>query len=152
MNAAKFLVAVALLAAVYFVFLASDMPGEIEFQGQMLGSRERVENNSIKEFDIYSYSDKSRNHLLLFVMSSTDESPSSRELLEHYVQSFKAQGYNFRKKDGRYLGTKGDEVIYMTRAPAIDSAIAYIQRSSKAPTSLRGASGIFSDLEKYSFE
>jgi hypothetical protein len=79
-------------------------------------------------------------------------SPTSQELLDFYVSNFKAQGFGFRQKDGRYLGKKGDEVIYLTQAPKIDSAIAYIQKSTNAPTSLRGASEIFSDLETYSFE
>ncbi len=46
----------------------------------------------------------------------------------------------------------GEEVIYMTRAPSSDSAIAYIEKSENAPTSLRGASDIFSELESYSFD
>ena len=151
MNAAKILIPIALLAAVYFVFLASDMPGEIVFQGQTLGPRERVENNSLKEFDIYSYSDRARNNVLLFVMS-TEDSPTAEELLEFYISGFKAQGFSFRNEDDRYLGSKGDEVIYMTRAPRIDSAIAYIQKSDDAPTSLRGASAIFSELESFSLD
>ena len=152
MNAAKILIPVVLLIAAYFIFFASDLPGQIEFQGHTLGSKERVENNSLKEFDIYSYSDESRNHLLLLVMSSTDESPPPRELLAFYVQNFKAQGFSFKTDDDRHLGTKGDEVIYMTLARRIDSAVAYIEKSAGAPTSLRGAGDIFSDLERLSFE
>ncbi len=149
MNIAKFLIPAALLAAIYFVFLASDMPGEVEFQGQTLGPRERIENNSAKEFEIYSYSDKTRHHVLLFVMATAD-SPTSQELLDFYLNNFKGQGFSFRNNDGRYLGTKGDEVIYMTRAPKIDSAIAYIRKTTEGPTSLREASDLFSDLENYS--
>lgn len=152
MNAAKFLVMVALLAAVYFLFIASDLPAEIEFQGQTLGPREQVENNSAREFDIYSYSDRSRDHLLLFVMSTTDESPPPRELLEHYFQSFKAQGYSFQSDDERYLGSKGEEVIYMTLAPRIDSAVVYAVKSAEAPDTLRDASDIFADLRGFAFE
>ena len=85
-------------------------------------------------------------------MATTTDSPSAQELLEFYLKNFGAQGFRFTYKEGRYLGTKGDEVIYMTRAPRIDSAIAYIEKSQEAPTSLRGASDIFSDLENYSFE
>jgi len=151
MNAVKFLIPVAVLVAFYFAFLASDMPSEIDFQGQTLGPRERVENNSIKPFDIYSYSDRTRHNVLLFVMA-THEAPTSQELLEFYIGGFKAQGFSFKHKDGRYLGTKADEVIYMTRAPRIDSAIAFIQKSDEAPNSLRGASDIFSDLESHSFD
>ena len=82
---------------------------------------------------------------------SASRSLPSQELLDFYVNNFKGQGFRFRNSEGRYLGTKGDEVIYMTRAPGIDSAIAYIQKSTEAPTSIRGASDIFSDLENYSF-
>ena len=151
MKIVRFLIPVALLATGYFIYFASDMPREIEFRGQTLGPRERIENNSLKEFDIYSYSDRSRNHVLLFVMATTD-SPTSQELLDFYVSNFRGQGFSFRNSDARYLGTKGDEVIYMARAPGIDSAIAYIQKSTEAPTSIRGASDIFSDLENFSFE
>ena len=152
MSVAKFVIPVVLLAAVYFILFASDMPGEIEYRGQTLGPREQIENNSVKEFDIYSYSDKTRHHVMLFVMATTADSPSPQELLEFYVKNFGLQGFRFMHKEGRYLGTKGDEVIYMTRAPRIDSAIAYIEKSEEAPTSLRGASDIFSDLEDYAFE
>lgn len=151
MNTAKFSLPVALLIALYLVLFASDMPREIEFQGQTLGPRERIENNSRKPFDIYSYSDSSRHHVLLFVMA-TESAPTSQELLEFYVNNFKASGFSFRNTDGRYLGTKGNEVIYMGRAPRIDSAIAYIQKDANAPTGFREASGIFSELESYSLD
>ena len=152
MNAAKLLIPVALILAAYFIFFASDMPGEIEFQGHVLDNKERVENNSLKEFDIYSYSDTSRNHLLLLVMSSTGESPSPQELLDFYIQGFEAQGFKFRSDDNRYLGTKGDEVIYMTLATRIDSAVAYIEKTAEAPNSVRGASDVFTELEGLSFD
>ena len=152
MNAAKLVVPVLLLVAAYFIFFASDLPGDIEFQGHTLGPRERVENNSLKEFEIYSYSDRSRNHVLLIVMSSADDSPSRGELLAFYIQNFKAQGFKFKQDDERHLGIKGDEVIYMTVAPRIDSAVAYIEKSEEAATSLRGASDIFSDLETLAFD
>lgn len=151
MNAARYLIPIALIAAAYFLFFASNLPGEIEFRGHTLGPRTPVENNSTREFDIYSYSDGSRNHMLLFVMS-TAASPTSQELLEFYIANFKAQGYSFRSDEDRHLGTKGEEVIYMTRAPGIDSAVAYIQKSADAPTSLREASDIFSELKRYSFD
>ena len=152
MAAAKFLIPVALIIGAYFIFFASDMPGEIEFQGHVLDNKERVENNSLKEFDIYSYSDESRDRLVLIVMSSTVESPRPKELLSFYVQNFKAQGFSFRTDDERHLGTKGDEVIYLTLARRIDSAVAYIAKSADAPTSLRGADDIFSDLEALALE
>ena len=152
MNAVKFLILAAVLVAVYFILFANDMPRELEYRGQTLGPRENIENNSVREFDIYSYSDRTRHHVLLFVMATTADSPTPQELLEFYVSNFKGQGFSFRQREGRYLGTKGDEVIYMARAPRIDSAVAYIQKSPDAPTSLRGASDIFSDLENYSFQ
>ncbi len=152
MNAAKLLIPVVLLAAVYFIFVAGDVPAEIEFQGHTLGPMERVENNSTREFDIYSYSDRSRNHLLLIVMSSTGESPPPRELLEHYLASFKAQGYSFQIDGDQYLGAKGDEVLYLTLAPQIDSAIAFAVKSAEAPDTLDDARGIFTDLRAFSFE
>ena len=151
MNAVKFLIPIALIAAVYFIFFASDMPSEIDFRGMTLGPKEQVENDSVKDFDIYSYSDQTRHHVLLFVMAN-ENSPAPEELLEFYVRNFGLQGFKFTHRDGRYLGEKDDEVIYMTLAPGIDSAIAYIEKSPNAPTSLPGASDIFSDLESYSFE
>ena len=151
MNAAKFLIAVVLLGAIYFVFFASDLPKEIEYRGQTLGPRERVENNSNREFDIYSYSDRNNHHVLLFVMAK-DESATSQQLLDFYIANFKAQGFNFRKKDGRHFGVKGDEVIYMTRATRIDSAIAYIAKADDTlPKSLRAADDLFSELERFAF-
>ncbi len=151
MNAAKFLIAVVLLGAIYFVFFASDLPKEIEYRGQTLGPRERVENNSNREFDIFSYSDRTNHHVLLFVMAK-DESATSQQLLDFYIANFKGQGFNFRKKDGRHFGVKGDEVIYMTRATQIDSAIAYIAKADDTlPKSLRAADDLFSELERFEF-
>ena len=152
MNTARFVVPILVVVGVYFLFFSSNLPGDIEFQGHTLGPRESVENNSLKEFDIYSYSDDSRDRLLLLVMSSTDESPPPAELLAFYIQNFKAQGFSFKTDDKRHLGIKGDEVIYMTLAPRIDSAVAYIEKSATAPTSMRGASDIFSNLEGLSLE
>ena len=151
MNAAKFLIAVVVLGAIYFAFFASDLPKEIEYRGQTLGPRERVENNSTRNFDIYSFSDCTNHHILLFVMAR-DDSATSQQLLDFYVANFKAQGFTFRKKDGRHFGVKGDEKIYMTRAPQIDSAIAYIAKADDTlPKSLRGADELFLELERFSF-
>ncbi len=152
MNAAKLVIPVLLLVAAYFIFFGSDLPQDIEFQGHELGPRERVENNSLKEFDIFSYSDESRDRLLLLVMSSSNESPPATELLTFYVQNFRAQGFSFQTDDERHLGRKGDEMIYMTLAPRIDSAVAYIEKSATAPTSFRGASDVFAELEGLSFD
>ncbi len=151
MNAVKLLGVVAVLVAVYFAFFASSAPREIDFRGQTLGPRERVENNSIRDFDIYSYRDRTNHNLLLLLMVK-DESATAQELLEFYVSNFKAQGFEFRQRDNRYFGTKGDEVIFMTRAPQIDSAIAYIQKAPDPfPRGFRGAADVFADLESFAF-
>jgi len=152
MNAVKVLIPIALLVVAYFIFFANDLPADVQFQGRVLDNRERVDNDSLKEFDIYSYSDDSRNHLLLVVMSPSDGSPSPKELLAFYVQNFQAQGFKFKTSDDRHLGTKGDEAIYMTLAPRIEAAVAYIEKSTQGPKSLRGASNVFGELEGLSFE
>ena len=152
MNSARILTAIALLVAVYFIFFANSLPREIEFQGHTLGPREKIENNTNRNFDIYSYRDRTNHHVMLFVMAK-DESATAQQLLEFYISNFEAQGFNFRNQDNRFLGTKGDEVIYMTKAPKIDSAIAYIEKGpDSVPSSLSGTSSVFSDLENYSFE
>ena len=152
MNTARILTGIALLVAVYFFFFASNMPREIEYRGQTLGPREQIENNSSRNFDIYSYSDRTNHHVMLFVMAK-DETATSQQLLEFYISNFEAQGFNFRSQDNRFLGIKGDEVIYMTKAPKIDSAIAYLEKGPDPfPSSLSGASSVFSDLENYSFK
>ena len=151
MNALKLVISVALIAGIWFFLFASHLPDEIEFRGQTLGPRERVENNSTREFDIYSYADRTRNHLLLFVMA-TEPSPTSQELLEFYVEGFKAQGYAIRNQGARYLGTKGEEVLYVARARAIDSAVVYAAKSPDAPRSFREADSIFAELEGFAFD
>ena len=151
MTAVRILVVIGALVAVYVVLFSNDLPNEIEFRGQVLGPREEVENNSVKNFDIYSYRDQTNHHVMLFVMAK-DESATSQELLEFYVEVFTAQGAKFRTEDGRYLGTRDDEVIYMTRAPQIDSALAYIEKSPDAPRRFGEANDIFTNLENYSFE
>ena len=152
MSPAKYLIAIVLLAALYFVFFATELPDEIEYRGQTLGPREKVANNSTRNFDIYSYRDKTNHHVLLFVMVK-DDSATAQQLLEFYVGNFERQGFDFRADDGRYLGTKDDEVIYMTKAMQIDSAVAYVEKApSRMPTGFRDASDIFSDLERFSFE
>ncbi len=151
MSSAKYLIAIVLLIAAYFVFFANDLPSEIEYRGQTPGPRERVKNNSSRNFDIFSYRDKTNHHVLLFVMAK-DESATAQQLLDFYVSNFKEQGFAFKEKDGRHLGTKGDEVIYMTRATQIDSAVAYIEKApGRMPAGFRDASEIFSDLERFSF-
>ncbi len=151
MNGAKFLIAAGVVTMIYFAFFAKGLPREVEFRGQSLGPRQEVTNNSIKNFDIYQYRDRTNHHVLLFVMAK-DESASAQQLLEFYIANFKAQGYRFRKKDERYLGTKGDEVIYMTRAPQIDSAIAYIVKAPDPfPDGFRDAGSVFTELESWAF-
>jgi hypothetical protein len=151
MKIAKLLVPIILLAAVYFIFFSTNLPSEIRFQGHTLGPREKVKNDSAREFDIYSYRDRSNHHVLLFVMA-TDGDTTSQQLLDFYASVFEAQGFAFRKKDARHLGRKGDEVIYLTRAPMIDSAVAYIEKAPASyPAGFRSAGKVFEALEGFSF-
>ena len=151
MNSVKYLLGAALLSAAYFILFASDLPGEIQFRGQELGPRESVENNSLKNFDIYSYRDKANNHVLLYVMA-VDDTATAQDLLDVYAIIFEAQGFKIRNKDNRHLGRRGDEVLYLTKASQIDSAVAYIEKAPDAfPSGLRDAEAVFSSLENFSF-
>jgi len=152
MNTAKFLIGVVALIAIYFVFFTSDVPGEVEFRGQTLGPKQQIKNNSLKNFDIYRYSARA-NHRVLVVVMAKDESATAQELLEVYVKIFEAQEFSFRKKDNWHLGIKGDEVIYMTLAPKIDSAVAYIEKApEKIPSGFRSVSDIYVEIENFSFD
>lgn len=151
MSNVKIAIVIAVLAVGYLVFFSSDLPREIEYRGHTLGPRESVENNSLKNFDIYQYRDATNHHFLLLVMAK-DDSATSQQLLEFYAASFEAQGFVFKSEGNRRLGRKGDEVMYLTRAGKIDSAVAYVEKApSKMPGSIQDAGEVFAYLEGLSF-
>jgi hypothetical protein len=151
MSLAKPALVVIIAVAAYFIFFANSLPKNIEYRGNTLGPRQDVENNSIKNFDIVSYNDKSNYHILLFLMPE-DESVTTQELVDVYIVSFEAQGYKFRKDGNKHLGLKGDEVIYMTIAARMNAAVAYIEKDSKpVPRNPGDANDIFSSLVDFSF-
>ncbi len=151
MNAVKILLGAVLIATIYFAFFASDLPGEIQFRGQDLGPKESVENDTLKNFDIYSYRDKSNHHLLLFVMA-VDDTATAQQLLDVYARTFEAQGFKIMNQDNRHLGRRGDEVLYLAKATPIDSAVAYIEKAPATfPSGLQDADAVFSSLEGFSF-
>lgn len=80
---------------------------------------------------------------------ATEPPPTSQELLEFYAENIRAPGYAIRSQSARYIGTKGVEVLYVARARAIDSAVAYAEKSRDAPRDLREAESIFAELEGY---
>ena len=151
MTNLKIAVIIALLAIGYLVLFSSDLPREIEFQGHTLGPREAVDNNSTRNFDIYQYRDAT-NHRVLLVVMAKDETATRQQLLEFYAANFEAQGAVFEKSGHRFLGRKDDEVIYLTQARTIDSAVAFIEKAPASfPASVEGASATFVALEGLSF-
>lgn len=140
------------LVTTYFIAFDSKPPNEVSFQGHTLGPREETKNNSIKDFRIFSYKDGSGNHMLLLLMPERD-SVTADELLAFYASRFKAQGFEFLNDGTRHLGLKGDEVIYLTKASKLESAIAYIEKSSKPhPRKPGDAESLYSGLEGFSFD
>ena len=136
----------------YFIVFDNNPPKEIEFQGHTLGPREETENNSIKDFRIFNYKDRSGNHMLLLLMLE-DDSATLNELLAVYVSIFKAQGYEFRTDGVRHLGLKGDEAIYLTTVANLDSVIGYIEKNpDRRPTKPDDAESLYSALERFSFD
>ena len=151
MNATRILVVAVVLAAVYFVFFASDMPKEIEFHGVTLGPRESVDNNSTRDFDIYSYRSGTNNQLLLCLVSGAD-SVTADEMLEHYSGVFEAQGFRMQQRDGRYFGSREDEAAYLTPASRDHSAVAYVEKGpSPFPRGFNDAADTLSALERIVF-
>jgi hypothetical protein len=152
MNLAKPTLVVIIAVAAYFIFFANSLPTDIEYRGNTLGPRQDVENNSIKNFEIVSYKDKTNYHVLLFLMPE-DQSVTTQEILDFYVGNFEAQGYKFRIDGSMHLGLKGDEVIYLTIATKINAAIAYIEKDpTTLPEKPSDASDIFSSLAAFSFK
>ena len=145
------LLIIAILAA-YFIFFAGNPPSEFVFQGHTLGSREETENNSNKDFRIFSYKDSSANHMLLLLMPE-DDSVTADELIAFYAGNFKAQGFRFSTDGTRQLGLRDDEAIYLTIAANLESAIAYIEKDAKpAPSKPDDADSLFLALERFTFD
>ena len=152
MSLAKLVLVLTACVAVYFLFVANDLPDKMEFQGHTLGPRTKVENNSLRDFEIYSYADWNNQHVLFFLLPDT-QSVSSQELMEFYGASFKAQGFRFRKQDNRHLGLKSDEAIYMTLAPAMNAVVVYAEKDpSPAPKKPSDAKEVFASLAALSVD
>ena len=136
----------------YFIVFDSKPPKEVTFQGHTLGPREETENNSIKDFRIFSYKDGSGNHMLLLLMLE-DDSATLKELISVYVGVFEAQGFKFSIDGVRQLGLKGDEVIYLTIAANLDSVIGYLEKNpDRRPAKPGDAESLYSALERFSFD
>ena len=136
----------------YFIFFANSPPREILFQGHILGPREETENNSNKDFRIFSYKDSSANHMLILLMPE-DDSVTADELIAFYAGNFKKQGFRFSTDGTRQLGLRDDEAIYLTTAANLESAIAYIEKGAKpAPSKLDDADSLYLALESFSFD
>ena len=136
----------------YFIFFANSPPSEISFQGHILGPREETENNSNKDFRIFSYKDRSANHMLLLLMPE-DDSVTADELIAFYAGNFETQGFSFSIDGTRQLGLRDDEAIYLTTAANLGSAIAYIEKGGEsAPRKPDDADSLFLALERFSFD
>lgn len=152
MSLGKLVLVFAACIATYFLFIANDLPDKIEFQGHTLGPRTAVENNSLKDFEIYSYADRNNQHVLFFLLPDT-QSVSAQKLIEFYGASFKAQGFHFRKTDNRHLGLKSDEAIYMTFAPAMNAVVVYAEKDpNPAPKKTSDARDVFASLTALSVD
>ena len=83
---------------------------------------------------------------------AVDDTATTQDLLDVYAVTFKAQGFKITSKDNRHLGRREDELLYLTKATQIDSAVAYIEKAPDAfPSDLRDAEAVFSSLENFAF-
>lgn len=146
----KYILFFIVLGAVYFLFLKDPYPKIVEFNGYTLSSRQDNNNTLKKNIDIFSYRDKSNHHVLLFGIADGDVTVS--EISSHYVARFESQGVKFKRNNGRILGVKSDEVVYITEAKAINALIVYMEKgASPIPDKPNDAAILFNKLENYTF-
>jgi hypothetical protein len=142
-------VAIACVASYFFIFKDS-YPKTVEFNGHTFSSKTNNNNSLNKDIDIFSYSDKSNHHALMFAITNNLAITLS-DLSKQYLRRFEEQGYSFSKNGTRLLGKKSDEVIYMTESPNINALIVYVEKGAlQSPRNPSDAAGLFNALENFS--
>lgn len=148
---AKYAFVVVVIIAAYFAFFNDPYPKSIVFNGVELGSRQDNNNSLQKDVAIFSYRDKTNRHVLLFAFLNETSAVTIQGLSAQYLQRFKEQGLAFKQGGSRFLGTKEGISMYMTEAKKLNALIVYTQMGGSTPASISDASGMFSELENYSF-
>ena len=143
---------VAFVAALgYFMFFYDSYPSNFDFRENTFGVKEDQNNTLDKEFEIFSYKDKSNHHVLIFAIRNRSELTLD-DLTKQYLGRFQYQGFKFKSDAARHVGVKGDEVIYMTILKNIEGVIIYIEKGGVSkPNNQSDVSVVFIDLENFTF-
>lgn len=147
----KIIGVVALVAFGYFMFFNSSYPDKISFQGNVLSNKQDNNNSLNKEIDVFSYSDASRHHNMMFAILNDSEITVARTL-HQYKGRFKHQGFRFTNEGNRYLGKRNDERLYISSLKNLRGIVAYIAKAdADSPDFIADADMLFLDLESYRF-
>jgi hypothetical protein len=145
----KYVLVVIVFVASYFLIFKDSYPNAVEFNGHTLSSKEDNNNSRNKDLDIFSYSDKSNHHVLMFAITN-DAAITLSDLSKQYLGRFEYQGYSFSKSGTNFIGRKSDEIIYMAESPNINALIVYIEKgASQSPRHPSDAAGLFNELENF---
>ena len=143
----KYVLIVIVFVASYFLIFKDPYPKTVEFNGYSFSSKADNNNSRNKDLDIFSYRDKSNNRVLMFAITN-DAAITFTDLSKQYLGRFEYQGATFTQDGTRYLGSKSDEVIYMTEASHINALIVYVEKGSLQSPS--DTDRLFSELENFS--
>lgn len=145
----KFLLVAIVIVASYFLIFKDSHPKTVEFNGNTLSSKTDNNNSQNNDLDIFSYSDKSNHHVLMFAITN-DTSITLSDLSKQYLGRFEYQGYSFSKNGTRFLGRKSDEIIYMAESSNINALIVYVEKgASQSPRNPSDAVELFNELESF---
>ncbi len=148
----KYILAAVVAGTAYFLFFSEPYPNSFEFRGITFGSKENENNSEDKGVDIYRYSDKSGDYVFMFAILN-DTSATANGVSNQYLNVFKQQGYKFKREGNRYIGSKANDLIYMTQAKKFEGLVVLAKTKESSDLGRPSdADDIFADLEKFSIE